>query len=312
VTVRTVNVGTTGVVLILRVLVEAELLKLVIVLEPEWLTIPPVPLVIPAITPDPLILIVPVFVKLDTIVVQVAEPLIANIPPLVIVEIEQVPAAIFTVPEVFDIVPVPVKEVEEFIVPVLVSVPPVILSKVAHVSVPLFDRIPGEVIVSDEIEIGLAPPSMAPDVEIVALPDNETVPPAFVIPAPKTRVVLAPVIVPPFSVTTPVKDLLPALTGTLSVPLMTVVAPLTPKFNAPDKVRFPPFKTRFRVTPKEKAPVVNVPPLRIKSRPTIRFAPCDTVAVPFKVKSLVTEFTVHVLVPLPLKIRLLYVTTFTF
>jgi hypothetical protein len=137
-TVRKVNVGTVGVVLILSVLVEVELLKPVIVLEPEWLTMPPVPLVIPVIAPEPLILIVPVFVKLATAVVLVAVLLIANIPPFVFVVIEQDPAVIFTVPEVFDKVPVPVKEVEEFIVPVLVSVTPVIVSKVAHVRVPLF------------------------------------------------------------------------------------------------------------------------------------------------------------------------------
>ena len=89
------------------------------------------------IVPDPLILTVPVLVKLANAVVLVAVPLIANVPPLVLVVTEHDPPVILTAPEVFDKVPVPVKDVDELIVPVLVRVTPVMVSIVALVNVPL-------------------------------------------------------------------------------------------------------------------------------------------------------------------------------
>ena len=72
-TVRVEIVGT-GTALILSVLVEVALLKEVMVLVPEWLTIPKALLVIPVIVPDPLIFIVPMLVKLARAVVLVADP----------------------------------------------------------------------------------------------------------------------------------------------------------------------------------------------------------------------------------------------
>ena len=135
--VSAVKVGTVGVVLIFSVLVAVALLKLVMVLEPEWFTVPPVLLVIPVIVPEPLILIVPVFVTFANAVVLVAFPLIAKVAAFVLVVIEHEPPVIFTVPEVFDKVPLPVNEVAEFIVPVFVNITPVIVNKVEQVKVPL-------------------------------------------------------------------------------------------------------------------------------------------------------------------------------
>ena len=73
-TVSVVKVGTVGVVLMFNVLVEVALLKLVTVLEPEWLTVPPALLVMPVMVFVLLILIVPVFVKLARAIVVVPAP----------------------------------------------------------------------------------------------------------------------------------------------------------------------------------------------------------------------------------------------
>ena len=158
VTVSVVMVGTVGVVLILSVLVAVALLKLVIVPEPEWFTIPAALLVMPVIVPEPLRLIVPVFVKFGNDVVLVAVPLIANVPEFVLVVIEDDPPVIFTVPVVFAKVPVPVKEVAEFIVPVLVSITPVTVRAVAQVKAPLFEYAPVNVAV--EITMAAVPPKV--------------------------------------------------------------------------------------------------------------------------------------------------------
>ena len=131
-------VGTVGVVLIFSVLVLVALLNDVMILEPEWLTMPPALFVIAKIVPEPLMLMVPVLVKLRSTVADVAALLKAKVPALVLVAIEHPPPVIFTVPEVFDKMPDPVIEVAELIVPVFVRVTPVIVSNVATVNVPLF------------------------------------------------------------------------------------------------------------------------------------------------------------------------------
>ena len=232
--------------------------------------------------------------RLLVIVAEVINPVPVELifPLFVKVGIEQVPLR-FKVPValfVKDDVPAPVRFVPTVNVPLLVTATPVFTETVA---------------------IEIVPPNVAAVVFIVAVPVKVTVPALFVIPAPKTTVALAPVNVPPFNVTTPVKVLLPALTGSVMVPVVMVVVPATVDAKAPVVVRFPPFKDKLRPTDKVKAPVVNVPPLRSKSLVIARVAPCVTVAVPLKVKSLLTVVTAHVLVPLPLNIKLLYVLTLT-
>jgi hypothetical protein len=125
-TVRVLIVGTVGVVLILSVLVEVALLKLVIVPEVARLTMPPALLVIPAIVPDPPRLSVPVLVKLARAVVIAPVPVMAVVPELVRVAIEQVPP-IFSVLEAAFVKPppVPAKAVPTVKVPLLVKVTPV-------------------------------------------------------------------------------------------------------------------------------------------------------------------------------------------
>ena len=117
-TVSVVNVGTVGVVLILSVLVAVALLKEVIVLEPEWLTIPAALLVMPVIVPKPWILTVPVLVKFASAVVIAPEPVIVAVPELAKVVIEEA-LPIFTVP-LFDNEPAPDKAVLTVRVPELV------------------------------------------------------------------------------------------------------------------------------------------------------------------------------------------------
>ena len=102
-------------------------------------------MVIPVIAPEPLIFIVPVLVKLASTVALVAVPLRAKVPALVLFVILQLPPVIFTVPDVFDKVPVPVNDVAELMVPVFVSVTPVTVSAVAHVKVPPFVYVPVKV-----------------------------------------------------------------------------------------------------------------------------------------------------------------------
>ena len=228
--------------------------------------------------------------RLLVIVVEVIAPVPVEVtfPLFVKVGTEQVPLR-FKVPVELFVkapVPAPVRLVPTVKVPLLVTATPVLTETVA-------------------IAIPLAPPNVAPVVFIVALPVKVTVPAAFVIPAPKTTVALAPVNVPPFNVTKPVKVLLPALTGSVSVPDVIVVVPAIVHVVVPDALRFPPFNTKVAPTDKVKFPVVNVPPSSSKSPVISRFAPCVTVAVPAKVKSLPTVVTAHVFAPLPLNIKLL-------
>lgn len=111
------------------------LVRAVIAPDVERLMVPV--LVIPVIVPDAFRFSVPVFVKLASAVEDAALPLKVTVPALERVVTEMVPPVMFTMPEeLFDKVPVPVKEVEEFIVPLLVSVTPVTVRSVAHVSVP--------------------------------------------------------------------------------------------------------------------------------------------------------------------------------
>ena len=226
--------------------------------------------------------------RLLVIVAEVMAPAPVEVifPLFVKVGTEQVPLR-FKVPVtlfVKDPVPDPVRLVPTVNVPLLVTATPVL---------------------TETVDIAIVPPNVAAVVFIVAVPVKVTVPAVFVIPAAKTTVALAPVNVPPFNVTKPVKVLLPALTGSVIVPVVIVVVPLTVDAKAPVVVRFPPFKDKLRPTDKVKAPVVNVPPLRSKSLVIDRSAPCVTVAVPLKVKSLLTVVTAHVLTPLPDKVRLL-------
>jgi hypothetical protein len=61
-----------------------------------------------------------------------------------------------------------------------------------------------------------------------------------------------------------------------------------------------------------KAPVVKVVPSpTIRLPPIVNAAPVVAVAVPLKVKLLLTDVTGNVFAPLPLSIRLLYATTLT-
>jgi len=206
----------------------------------------------------------------------------------------QVPPVIFNVPDPpFVNVPEPPRAVE-------------------IVTVPLFVTVPGKDTVSVDTAMGLEPLKDDPEVEIVVVPVNVTVPLLFEIPAPRTRVALAPLIVPPFNVIRPVKVLLLVLAGTESVPVVIVVVPVTVKAVAAVLVvvKFPPPKVRFPVIVIAE-PCVKVPPLIYTLPPTVRTAVFDTVAVPLKVKLFVTEVTANVLAPLPLRIRLLYATTFT-
>jgi hypothetical protein len=133
-TVSVVIVGTVGVVLILSVLVEVALLKLVIVLDPEWFTIPPALLVIPVIVPEPLILIVPVFVKFANAVVVVPTADLFIIPAFsrVVIAHEPAPAPLkYNVPlELFVNLPVPAKTDETVKFPLLVRVTPVTVTLV--------------------------------------------------------------------------------------------------------------------------------------------------------------------------------------
>jgi hypothetical protein len=106
-------VGTVGVVLIFKILELVALLNEVMVLEPEWFTVPPALLVIPEMVPDPLILIVPVLVKLLSIVVMVPVPDLLMVPLFASVVIEQPPARVkFRIPEEPLVsVPAPVRRV---------------------------------------------------------------------------------------------------------------------------------------------------------------------------------------------------------
>ena len=218
-TVSAVNVGTVGVVLILSVLVEVALLKEANVLEPEWLTIPPALLVIPVILPEPLTFTVPVLVKLASTVVHVAIPLMANVPAFVIVVGLHVPPVIFTVPKVFDKIPVPVNEVAEFIVPVLVSVTPVTVSAVAQVNVPVFVYAPVNVTLG--IEVVVEP--------LIVLP----VPPKVYAPVPVELKVVALFVKLPLMVCPLVVVLVH------EAPVLSVTSPVNTFARAPDKLIVP-------------------------------------------------------------------------
>ena len=109
--------------LIFSVLVDVALLKLVIVPELLKLTVPPVLFVMPAIVPDPLRFIVPVFVKFASAVLIAPEPETVTVPALASVVTELVPLMLSVPEDPFVNDPAPLRAVPTVSVPLFVLVP---------------------------------------------------------------------------------------------------------------------------------------------------------------------------------------------
>ena len=140
---------------IFSVLVAVALLNDVIVPELVILKTPAALFVIPAIVPEPPRLIVPVFVKFASVVVNAPEPVTPIVPAFVRVATEQVPPILSVLAAVFDNAPVPARAVLTVIVPLLVSVVPVTVRLVPKVSAALLPYAPVKVAVG--IDIAFAP-----------------------------------------------------------------------------------------------------------------------------------------------------------
>lgn len=252
--------------LTLRVLVAVALLNDVIVPELVRLTIPPALFVMPVIEPEPLRLIVPVFVKLASAVVVVPLPVRSSVPALARVVMEHAPLRF----SVFDALLV--KELDPARVPETVNV-------VLLVVVPLMVR------------FGIDTP-FVPFIELPVLLKVWT--PVFAVKVPSFwRLCEVPV-----KLTAPVPvsfQIPPLLIVTFPVKLF---APVPPRASVP-------FTDVVPVTPSVKFdPTVKVVPApTAKIPPTTRFAPVVAVAVPLSVRfPLIVVIAPKVSAP-PLKVR---------